>query len=410
MDKALLVGVILPNKYQRDIENYLSELSLLAKTAEVEVLGSITQSLSKVNPAFYIGRGKANQVVEQARILEANLIIFDEELSPAQIKNYHKLAKDIKVIDRSGLILDIFKKHAKTREAKTQVELALCQYLLPRLTRQWTHLERQMGGVGTRAGMGETQIEIDRRLIREKISKLKVDLKKIERERKTQSQNRKKEFSVALVGYTNAGKSTLFNALTGNDVYVKDQLFATLDTTVRKFRINRSHKVLISDTVGFIGKLPHNLVASFRSTLKEAIEANLILIVLDASSSTIDDHLNTIKKVLNDLGAEEMPKTIILNKIDQVQDESRIIQLKNDYSDAILVSALHHLKLDDIKNHIIQKIESDFVIFDLNIPYSQGKKISQLKNQAEILDEVYGDQEILLKVKGKKEILDKIIG
>ena len=410
MDKALLVGVILPNKYQRDIENYLSELSLLAKTAEVEVLGSITQSLSKVNPAFYIGRGKANQVVEQARILEANLIIFDEELSPAQIKNYHKLAKDIKVIDRSGLILDIFKKHAKTREAKTQVELALCQYLLPRLTRQWTHLERQMGGVGTRAGMGETQIEIDRRLIREKISKLKVDLKKIERERKTQSQNRKKEFSVALVGYTNAGKSTLFNALTGNDVYVKDQLFATLDTTVRKFRINRSHKVLISDTVGFIGKLPHNLVASFRSTLKEAIEANLILIVLDASSSTIDDHLNTIKKVLNDLGAEEMPKTIILNKIDQVQDESRIIQLKNDYSDAILVSALHHLKLDDIKNHIIQKIESDFVIFDLNIPYSQGKKISQLKNQAEILDEVYGDQEILLKVKGKKEILDRIIG
>ncbi len=410
MDKALLVGVILPNKYQRDIENYLSELSLLAKTAEVEVLGSITQSLSKVNPAFYIGRGKANQVVEQARILEANLIIFDEELSPAQIKNYHKLAKDIKVIDRSGLILDIFKKHAKTREAKTQVELALCQYLLPRLTRQWTHLERQMGGVGTRAGMGETQIEIDRRLIREKISKLKVDLKKIERERKTQSQNRKKEFSVALVGYTNAGKSTLFNALTGNDVYVKDQLFATLDTTVRKFRINKSHKVLISDTVGFIGKLPHNLVASFRSTLKEAIEANLILIVLDASSSTIDDHLNTIKKVLNDLGAEEMPKTIILNKIDQVQDESRIIQLKNDYSDAILVSALHHLKLDDIKNHIIQKIESDFVIFDLNIPYSQGKKISQLKNQAEILDEVYGDQEILLKVKGKKEILDKIIG
>ena len=410
MDKALLVGVILPNKYQRDIENDLSELSLLAKTAEVEVLGSITQSLSKVNPAFYIGRGKANQVVEQARILEANLIIFDEELSPAQIKNYHKLAKDIKVIDRSGLILDIFKKHAKTREAKTQVELALCQYLLPRLTRQWTHLERQMGGVGTRAGMGETQIEIDRRLIREKISKLKVDLKKIERERKTQSQNRKKEFSVALVGYTNAGKSTLFNALTGNDVYVKDQLFATLDTTVRKFRINRSHKVLISDTVGFIGKLPHNLVASFRSTLKEAIEANLILIVLDASSSTIDDHLNTIKKVLNDLGAEEMPKTIILNKIDQVQDESKIIQLKNDYSDAILVSALHHLKLDDIKNHIIQKIESDFVIFDLNIPYSQGKKISQLKNQAEILDEVYGDQEILLKVKGKKEILDKIIG
>mgnify|MGYP001225135987 CR=1 FL=1 len=410
MDKALLVGVILPNKYQNDIENYLSEISLLAKTAEVEVLGRITQNLSKVNPAFYIGKGKANQVVEQAKILDANLIIFDEELSPAQIKNYHKLAKDIKVIDRSALILDIFKKHAKTREAKTQVELAFCQYLLPRLTRQWTHLERQMGGVGTRAGMGETQIEIDRRLVREKISKLKVDLKKIEKERKTQSQNRKKEFSVALVGYTNAGKSTLFNSLTGNEVYVKDQLFATLDTTVRKFRINKTHKVLISDTVGFIAKLPHNLVASFRSTLKEAIEANLILIVLDASSPTIDDHLNTIKTVLNDLGVKKIPQTIILNKIDQVDDELKLIQLKNNYSDAIFVSALHHLKLDNIKNHIIKKIESDFIIFDLNIPYSKGKTISQLKDQVEVLDEVYGEEEILLKVKGKRETLEKIIG
>ena len=410
MDKALLVGVILPNNYQIDIDNYLSELSLLAQTAGVEVLGKITQNLSKVNPAFYIGKGKANQVVEQAKILDANLIIFDEELSPAQIKNYYKLAKDIKVIDRSALILDIFKKHAKTREAKTQVELAFCQYLLPRLTRQWTHLERQMGGVGTRAGMGETQIEIDRRLIRDKISKLKADLKKIERERKTQSQNRKKEFSVALVGYTNAGKSTLFNSLTGNEVYVKDQLFATLDTTVRKFRINKNHNILISDTVGFIRKLPHNLIASFRSTLKEAIESNLILIVLDASSSIIDEHLNTIKIVLNDLGAKEIPQTIIINKIEQVKNESELIKLKNNYSDAILVSALHHLKLDDIKNHIIKKIESDFIIFDLNIPYNQGKTISQLKDQTEILDEVYGEEEILLKVKGKKETLDKIIG
>ena len=410
MDKALLVGVILPDNRHKDIENHLSELSLLAKTAEVEVLGKITQNLSKINPAFYIGKGKAKQVVEQAKILDSNLIIFDEELSPAQIKNYHKLAKDLKVIDRSALILDIFKKHAKTREAKTQVELAFCQYLLPRLTRQWTHLERQMGGVGTRAGMGETQIEIDRRLVRDKISKLKVELKKIERERKTQSKNRKKEFSVALVGYTNAGKSTLFNSLTGNNIYVKDQLFATLDTTVRKFKINKNHKVLISDTVGFIRKLPHNLVASFRSTLKEALDANLILIVLDASSLIIDDHLDTIKTVLNDLGAIKIPQKIILNKIDQVKQESELIRLKNNYPNAIFISALKHLKLDDIKDHIVQRIESDFVIFDLNIPYSEGKKISQLKNQAEILYEVYGDEEISLKVKGKKEILDKIIG
>ena len=410
MDKALLVGVILPDNRHKDIKNHLSELSLLAKTAEVQVLGKITQNLSKINPAFFIGKGKANQVIEQAKMLDSNMIIFDEELSPAQIKNYHKLAKNIKVIDRSALILDIFKKHAKTREAKTQVELAFCQYLLPRLTRQWTHLERQMGGVGTRAGMGETQIEIDRRLVRDKISKLKAELKKIERERKTQSQNRKKEFSVALVGYTNAGKSTLFNSLTGNNAIVKDQLFATLDTTVRKFKLNKNHKVLISDTVGFIRKLPHNLVASFRSTLKAALDANLILIVLDASAVIIDEHLNTIKTVLNDLGAIKIPQTIILNKIDQVKNESDLIQLKNNYSDAIFVSALHHLKLDDIKNHIIKMIERNFVVFDLNIPYGQGKKISQLKDQFEVLNEVYGQNEILLKVKGKKETLKKIVG
>jgi len=410
LDKALLVGIILPQNNQIDIDNHLSELSLLAETAEIEVLGEITQKLAKINPAFFVGKGKASQVIEQAKVLDANLIIFDEELSPAQIKNYHKLAKDIKVIDRSALILDIFKKHAKTREAKTQVELAFCQYLLPRLTRQWTHLERQMGGVGTRAGMGETQIEIDRRLIRDKISKLKLDLKKIEIERTTQSQKRKREFRVALVGYTNAGKSTLFNSLTGNNVYVQDQLFATLDTTVRKLKINKTHQVLISDTVGFIRKLPHNLVASFRSTLKELLEADLILIVLDASSVIIDDHLDTIKRVLTDLGADDIPKSLVLNKIDRVKEELELKRLRNKFSDATFISALHHLRLDDVRNHIIDKIESDFEIFDLNIPYHKGKTISQLQDQVEILESVYGDDEIFLKIKGRKDTVDKILG
>jgi GTP-binding protein HflX len=409
LDKAILVGIILPQNNQIDIDNHLSELSLLAKTAEIAVLGEITQKLVKVNPAFFVGKGKASQVIEQAKVLDANLIIFDEELSPAQIKNYHKLAKDIKVIDRSALILDIFKKHAKTREAKTQVELAFCQYLLPRLTRQWTHLERQMGGVGTRAGMGETQIEIDRRLIRDKISKLKLDLKKIEIERTTQSQKRKREFRVALVGYTNAGKSTLFNSLTGNNVYVQDQLFATLDTTVRKLKINKTHQVLISDTVGFIRKLPHNLVASFRSTLKELLEADLILIVLDASSVIIDDHLDTIKQVLTDLGADDIPKSLVLNKIDRVQEELELKRLRNKFSDAIFISALHHLRLDDVRDHIIDKIESDFEIFDLNIPYHKGKTISQLQDQVEILESVYGDEGIFLKIKGRKDTVEKIL-
>ena len=284
IEKALTVGVILPGVGDSDVKNHLDELDLLADTAGAEVVGRVTQRLSRINPSFFVGKGKAEQIISQAKMLNVDLILFDDELSPAQIKNYHRLADDIKIMDRSGLILDIFQKHAQSREAKTQVELAFCQYLLPRLTRQWTHLERQMGGIGTRAGMGETQIEIDRRLIRDRISKLKKDLKRIDRERYTQSQGRKNEFRVAMVGYTNAGKSTLFNALTGANVYIQNQLFATLDTTIRQLDLGGHQPALLSDTVGFIRKLPHNLVASFRSTLKEVLESDLVLIVLDASS------------------------------------------------------------------------------------------------------------------------------
>ncbi|MBT3847713.1 MAG: GTPase HflX [Candidatus Marinimicrobia bacterium] len=232
-EKALLVGVIQPGMTESQIHEHLDELELLAETAGAKIAGRITQRVSKINPATFIGKGKAEELLNQAKELNVKLIVFDDELSPGQIKNYHKISENVKVLDRSGLILDIFQKHAKTKEARTQVDLAYMEYLLPRLTRQWTHLERQMGGIGTRAGMGETQIEIDRRLIRTRISKLKKELTRIEKERDTQSYRRQSEFRVSLVGYTNAGKSTLFKALTGSDVYIQDQLFATLDTTVR---------------------------------------------------------------------------------------------------------------------------------------------------------------------------------
>ena len=323
-EKTIIIGVIQSGQTDEIINEHLDELELLAETAGAEVVGRITQKVSKINSATFIGKGKANQIISQAKELDVKLIIFDDELSPGQIKNYHNLSDKIKVLDRSGLILDIFRKHARTKEATTQVNLAYLEYLLPRLTRQWTHLERQMGGIGTRAGMGETQIEVDRRLIRTRITRLKRDLKKIEKERDTQSTRRQSEFRVSLVGYTNAGKSTLFKAITGAEVYIKDQLFATLDTTIRKLDLDSSHEILLSDTVGFIRKLPHNLVASFKSTLKEVLEADLILVVLDISSLQIKDHVNTIADVLKEMGANEIPIIQVLNKVDLISDGKMI--------------------------------------------------------------------------------------
>ena len=371
-------------------------------------MGVITQKVSKINPATLIGAGKAKQIISQAEGIGAKIIIFDDELSPAQIKNYHKMSKNIKILDRNGLILDIFKKHARTKEAITQVDLAYMEYLLPRLTRQWTHLERQMGGIGTRAGMGETQIEIDRRLIRTRISKLKKELKKIEKERVTQSLNRKSEYRVSLVGYTNAGKSTLFKALTGADVFIKDQLFATLDTTIRKLVLDSSHKVLLSDTVGFIRKLPHNLIASFRSTLKEVLEADLIIIVLDISSAEIEDHLDTINNVLEDMGANDVPVLHVLNKVDKISDD-KIEKVKRSFVDSVIISAQHHLMISELKKKIVEKMESNFQTVELQIPYKDGKIIANAQQGVKVLERNFEDHIVRLKVRGAKPRIKQII-
>ena len=409
IEKALTVGVILPGVGDSDVKNHLDELDLLADTAGAEVVGRVTQRLSRINPSFFVGKGKAEQIISQAKMLNVDLILFDDELSPAQIKNYHRLADDIKIMDRSGLILDIFQKHAQTREAKTQVELAFCQYLLPRLTRQWTHLERQMGGIGTRAGMGETQIEIDRRLIRDRISKLKKDLKRIDRERYTQSQRRKNEFRVAMVGYTNAGKSTLFNALTGANVYIQDQLFATLDTTIRQLDLGGHQTALLSDTVGFIRKLPHNLVASFRSTLKEVLESDLVLIVLDASSPILTEHVDTIRDVLKELGADQIAEISVLNKIDLVTDENLFKMIQRQFPDAVAVSGLQHLRLDSLRSRILSVMENDHETVDLQIPYEKGKMIALVQDGVEVLERAYDDQGIRLKVRGNKDRIERIL-
>ena len=407
-EKVLLIGVISQVNNESVVKEHIQELCLLVKTAGAEVAGVITQKVSKINPATLIGAGKAKQIISQAEGIGAKIIIFDDELSPAQIKNYHKMSKNIKILDRNGLILDIFKKHARTKEAITQVDLAYMEYLLPRLTRQWTHLERQMGGIGTRAGMGETQIEIDRRLIRTRISKLKKELKKIEKERVTQSLNRKSEYRVSLVGYTNAGKSTLFKALTGADVFIKDQLFATLDTTIRKLVLDSSHKVLLSDTVGFIRKLPHNLIASFRSTLKEVLEADLIVIVLDISSTEIEDHLDTINNVLEDMGANDVPVLHVLNKVDKISDD-KIEKVKRSFVDSVIISAQHHLMISELKKKIVEKMESNFQTVELQIPYKDGKIIANAQQGVKVLERNFEDHIVRLKVRGAKPRIKQII-
>ena len=408
-ERTIIIGVIKPGDTDETINEHLDELELLAQTASAEVVGRITQKISKVNSATFIGKGKADQIIAQAKELEVKLIIFDDELSPGQIKNYHNLSDKIKVLDRSGLILDIFRKHARTKEATTQVDLAYLEYLLPRLTRQWTHLERQMGGIGTRAGMGETQIEVDRRLIRTRITRLKKDLTKIEKERNTQSMRRQSEFRVSLVGYTNAGKSTLFKAITGTDVYIKDQLFATLDTTIRKLDLDSSHEILLSDTVGFIRKLPHNLVASFKSTLKEVLEADLILMVLDISSPQIKEHVNTIVDVLKEMGANEIPIIQVLNKVDLISDGTMIEKLQRSFPGSITISAQNHLRLSDIKRRVIKMMDSNYKTVDLEFSYDDGKIISQVQQGVEVLEREYEEKSVRLKIRGSQSRISQIM-
>ena len=409
LERAILVGAIFGKNDEQSVAEHLDEMELLSETAGAEVVGRVTQKVSKINPAFFIGKGKAEQIVRQAKELDANLLIFDDDLSPAQTKNFQKLADNLKVIDRSALILDIFRKHAKTKEAKTQVELAHLQYILPRLTRMWTHLERQMGGIGTRAGAGETQIEVDRRLVRQRIGKLKKELKRIDRERVTQGKRRKDLFKVAIVGYTNAGKSTLMQALTGEEVFIQDQLFATLDTTIRSVSFNGTQKFLLSDTVGFIRKLPHHLVASFRSTLKEVIEGNLILIVLDASSQQVMEHLETIHTVLEELKADKHKTLLVLNKIDLIHGSARMAYLKRIFPEGILISARSQLRIDQLMKNITRVMDETSQTVNVFFSFEQGRELAVAQEGVEVLERSYDDDGIRLKIRGSPQRINQII-
>ena len=371
-ERVVLVGIINQDQTEEMAGEYLEELAFLTETAGGEPKAVFTQKLDVPNPRTFIGSGKLAQVKETVREEEIDLVIFDDELTPSQLRNIEREVK-CRVMDRTNLILDIFARRAKTAHAKTQVELAQYQYLLPRLTRMWTHLERQRGGIGLR-GPGETEIETDRRIIRDKIARLKEQLEKIDRQMIVQRRHRGKMVRVVLVGYTNAGKSTLMNRISKSSVFAEDKLFATLDTTVRKVVIENL-PFLLSDTVGFIRKLPAHLVESFKSTLDEVREADILLHVVDISHPNYEEQISVVEETLRDLGAGDTPTMLVFNKTDAYTYEKKdaddltpatrenlsldeIISLWAERDkEAVFISALRKTNIDVLKDQLYQKVK-----------------------------------------------------
>ena len=410
-EKALLVGIEIKGSYQfLSANDSLLELEQLANTAGLEVVACEKQKLDAPHPSTFIGKGKVEEIKALSEGLKIDLIVFDEELSPRHFRELEEeFGSNIRVIDRTTLILDIFAQHAQTREGQLQVELAQYEYFLPRLTRAWTHLARQagggagrsgnVGGVGLR-GPGETQLEVDRRMIRTKISTLKDEIEKVREHRNRYRQNRKKSQIpvVALVGYTNAGKSTLLNALTKSDVYVADKLFATLDPTTRRLELPGGHAILVSDTVGFIQKLPTHLIAAFRATLEEITEADLLVHVVDISHIDALAQWKSVMATLKEIGATEIPLLTVLNKSDLITsgDDSLYKDIP-EFKDAIIISAQKSENLPALINLIKGELFETFIPIDVTLPYKYGNLIS-LFHQSGIVEKVeHGVGEVKLK-------------
>jgi GTP-binding protein HflX len=391
MDKIIAAGLILPELTRSTAEEHLEELSKLVEGAGGAVVGRILAKRSAPDASLYVGKGKAEEIQSLAQSLEANLIVFDDDLSPAQIRNLEKLI-NIRVIDRSALILDIFAGRARSREARTQVELAQLEYMLPRLTRAWSHLERQGGGAGggAKRGVGETQLELDRRIVRTRIARLKDDLKRIEKQRDTQRKARASVFTVALVGYTNAGKSTMFNRLAKGGTVAMDQLFATLDAKSQKMAYEMPRETVVIDTVGFIRKLPHHLVASFRSTMEEAVAADLVLHVIDASHPQFEEQRDVGDEVLADLGVDKERVLEVYNK----SDRTGIAETRR--SNAVAVSALTGDNVDRLVDMIRERERAGGELLQLNLPHEESRLAAQLHEVAEVHEQTKTDTGILV--------------
>lgn len=391
-EKALLVGVELPSRqHQVPLEYSLEELERLAKTAGATVLAKHAQQVRRVTPSTLIGRGKVDEIQASIKQLDANLVIVDEDLTPAQQRNLENAFK-VRVVDRSQLILDIFAQRARSNEGKLQVELAQLEYLLPRLTRQWTHLSRLGGGIGTR-GPGETQLEIDRRRIRERIGHLKRRLETVERTRMLQRKEREEApfATVALVGYTNAGKSTLMNTLTKAGVFVEDKLFATLDPTTRALRLPSGDKVMVVDTVGFINKIPHSLIEAFKSTLEEVTRADLLLHLVDMSNPLYEEQIQVIDKVLHEIGAGDIATLLVPNKMDVVASPP-LAELKSKNAvDVCPISAMTGMGIGDLLAMVGTILERDKQIFEASFTAAQGNLVALLRERGRIVSERYND-------------------
>ena len=394
--KTILVGIKLPENPSSS-EILLDELKGLAVTAEYDPVAELTQRLNEINPKTFIGRGKVEELKHAVIHHSPEVVIFDEELSPRQNRELEKILK-CRVIDRPWLILEIFSHHARTREAKTQVELARLKYALPRLTKMWGHLSRQRGGIGMK-DVGETQIQLDQRMIRNEIHKLEKKLKQIDREKKTQRKSRQGTFKVALVGYTNVGKSSLMNKLTGANTLVENKLFATLDPTVRKIKKNFPYPVLLSDTVGLINKLPHDLVASFKSTLDEVRDADLLIHVVDISHPEYKDQLQTTDDLLIQMGMDEIEVILVFNKIDSIEDIEILEKAHEKFPSAVSVSCKKNEGIDVLRQKIIIQYEKRLSPYLMELEHSQAGIISQIRKFALIVKEDYKEDRICLSLR-----------
>ena len=410
--RAILVGVKLRDALMHETEESLQELRQLTETAGIEVVCETIQSRNVPNPTYFIGEGKVEELKDIVAELDADAIIFDEELSPAQTRNIENML-DVATVDRTGLILQVFAQRALTSEARLQVALAQLEYALPRLTRMWTHLSRiaTSGGSGSGAlrGPGETQLEMDRRWVRRQISQVKKALETVEKRRQVQRQNRSEKIKVSLVGYTNAGKSTLFNTLTGENVLAEDKLFATLDSTTRRVSLPENQNILLSDTVGFIKKLPHQLVAAFKATLEEVAEADLLLHVVDISHPEAEAQIAAVDKVLSELDASDIPMVMAFNKIDQLEKEDQLHILKARYPEAIPISAQRGDGIEVLMETLAQRFASHGAMLNLSIPYTDGKALDMLYKHGTVLGTEYAEDAVHVKARLPSRYLKSVL-